>query len=307
MTAMAILTPSFRPDYERLVRLHESVLEFADESVIHHVIVPRRDLALFRGLTSSRMRVWEEQEFIPAGFILTDRLAAIVKSIPVLPASIRCSAINVHRPWPPVRGWVLQQLLKLCASTKLGVDAVVIIDSDVALLRRVTPELFFRDGAVRIYEKPEAITAGMDRHVLWTRTAHRLLGLAAPEAGAHPDYVAGIVSWDPQLLTDCLDRIENVTGKPWATAVGAQLHFSEFILYGTYVRHFGSQRQRSFTAPTTLCHSYWDTSPLAGNGVAEFISGFGSSDIAVHIQSNSVTNEATTEHVLRSLRAETRK
>ncbi|GAP56013.1 hypothetical protein AHiyo6_25780 [Arthrobacter sp. Hiyo6] len=53
MTSIGILTPSYRPDYDRLVRLHESVLEFTDESVLHHVIVPRRDLALFRELESS--------------------------------------------------------------------------------------------------------------------------------------------------------------------------------------------------------------------------------------------------------------
>ena len=94
---------------------------------------------------------------------------------------------------------------------------------------------------MRLYEKPGAVTAGMDRHVLWTRTAHRLLGLPAPESEVHPDYVAGIVTWDPELLAACLARIELVTGTSWASAVGSQLHFSEFILYGTFVRHFGTE------------------------------------------------------------------
>jgi hypothetical protein len=306
MNTIAILTPSYRPDYQRLVRLHESVLEFTDASVIHHVIVPRRDLQLFRRLESRRLRVWMEAEFLPAGFIATDALAAMIQKIRFLPPALRFSAINRGHPWPPVRGWVVQQLLKLSASTKLGVDAVVIIDSDVALLRPMPAELFFRDGTVRLYERPDAIDAEMDRHVLWTQTAHRLLGLPAPKSPVSPDYVAGIVTWDPELVAGCLARIETVWGKPWATAIGSQLHFSEFILYGTYVRHFGTPQQRSFAEPSTLCHSYWASAPLTGARVEEFIAGFGASDIAVHIQSNTTTSDDTALRVLHALRLETK-
>lgn len=301
MNTIAILTPSFRPDYAGLLRLHESVLEFTDASVIHHVIVPRRDLSLFRQMESPRLRVWSEVDFLPAGFVTTDRLAAVVKQLPFLPAMVRFSALNLRRPWPPVRGWVLQQLLKLSATPRLGTDAVVIIDSDVVLLRPMPSELFFRDDTVRLYEKQDAVTAGMDRHVLWTRTAHRLLGLPAPESEAYPDYVAGIVTWDPEVLAACLARIELVTGLPWASAVGSQLHFSEFILYGTFVRHFGAERQLSFVEPSTLCHSHWDPAPLTGSRIEQFIRGFGPADIAVHIQSNSATSEQTTLRIVDAL------
>ncbi|WP_051628919.1 DUF6492 family protein [Arthrobacter sp. UNC362MFTsu5.1] len=304
MNTIAILTPSFRPDYERFVRLHQSVLEFTAESVVHHVIVPRRDLELFRSLASPRLRVWAEADFLPDGFIPTAGLAAAVKRVRILPAMLRFSALNLRRPWPPVRGWVLQQILKLSAARQLGCGAVVIIDSDVELLRTMSTDLFFKDGTVRLYEKPDAVTDDMGRHVLWTRTAHKLLGLPAPEPGARPDYVAGIVTWDPELLTGCLARIEAVTGTPWATAVGAQLHISEFILYGTYVQHFGTEQQRSFVEPSNLCHSYWEGGPLTGGRLEDFIARFGSSDIAVQIQSNSGTSNSTTRHVLDELRTE---
>jgi hypothetical protein len=307
MKTIAILTPSYRPDYHRLVQLHESLLEFTEESVIHHVIVPRRDLQLFRALESPRLRVWAEADFLPAGFFATDGVAALVQKAKFLPAMVRFSAINVRRPWPPVRGWVLQQLLKLSATPQLGADAVVVVDSDVVLLRPMATELFFRDRAVRLYEKPDAITADMDRHVMWTWAAHQLLGLPAPEATTHPDYVAGIITWDPKLVAACLDRIEEVAGKPWATAIGAQLHFSEFILYGTYVHHFGDRQQRSFTETSTMCHSYWEPVPLRGSRVERFIKAFELSDVAVHIQSNSSTSEAVCRHVLTTLRTEARR
>lgn len=304
MNTIAILTPSFRPDFERLVKLHESVLEFTDSSVTHHVIVPRRDLPLFMALESPRLRVWSESDFLPAGFIATDGLAAVVKRMRFLPSMVRFSALNLRRPWPPVRGWVLQQVLKLSAAPKLGARAVVIIDSDVVLVRPMPAALFLRSGTVRLFEMPNAITGDMDRHVTWTRTAHRLLGLPDPAGPAYPDYVGGIVTWDPELVSACLARVEEVTGKSWATAIAAQLHFSEFILYGTYVRHFGSEQQVAFTEPSTLCHSYWDPAPLTGARVDRFIAAFGPTDIAVHIQSNSVTSGETASQVMAAVRVE---
>ncbi|MBP1233438.1 hypothetical protein JOE40_003082 [Arthrobacter sp. PvP102] len=245
MNTITILTPSFRPDFDRPVQLHESLLEFTDESVTHHVIVPRRDLALVSPLESPRLRVWPESDFLLAGFVATDRLAAMVKKLPFLPSMVRFSALNLRRLWPPVRGWVLQQISKLSAGPKLGTDATVIIDSDVVLLRPMPAELIFQGRTVRLFEMPNAISSDMDRHVKWTQTAHRLLGLPVPESVTHPDYLGGIITWDPDAL--------------------------------------------------------------AGVRVGQFIADFGPTDIAVHIQSNSMTSAETTGHVLSALRAEAKR
>jgi hypothetical protein len=197
---------------------------------------------------------------------------------------------------------MLQQILKLAAAPSLGVDSVIIVDSDVVLVRQMEAELFFRGRTVRLYERPAAITADMNRHVSWTRAAHRLLGLPEPDAHVFPDYVAGIISWDPNLVRSCLERIQEVTGKTWATAIAAQLHFSEFILYGTYVRHFGDMQELAYAEATSLCHSYWTPTPMSGPLVTRFINSFGPPDVAVHIQSNSSTSEAVRNQVLTTLR-----
>ena len=301
MKTIAILTPSFLPDIDGFVRLHQSVLQYTDSHTIHHAIVPRRDLASFRSIDSPRLRVWSESDFLPSGLIATDALAALRRRIPVLPRTINCSAVNLRRPWPPIRGWILQQILKLSAATQLDNDCIVIIDSDVVLVRPMPADTFFRGNSVRVYEKPHGITAELARHYRWTRTAYALLGIPWSGELTFPDYVGGIVSWDPELTQGCLKRVASVAGSDWATAVSKQLHFSEFILYGTYVRHFGTAQQRLFSETTTLCHSYWSSAPLSAERASLFAAELTDRDVAIHIQSNSQTAPAVVDSVVNAL------
>lgn len=301
MKNIAILTPSFLPDFEGLKRLHESVVRFTEPSTIHHVIVPRRDLAQFRKIRSARMRLWAEEDFLPRGFVSTGGLSAIGRRMRIIPHTFNCSAVNLRRPWLPLRGWILQQILKLSAATRLGADAVVIVDSDVVLIRPMSAEMFFRGESVRFYELKGAVTPEMSRHFAWTRTAHELLGIPWDKEGSFSDFVGGVVSWDPAIVSACLKRIEEVKGTSWAVALSGKLHFSEFILYGIFVRNFGTEQQRAFEASHTLCHSYWSPTPLTGEGAEKFVSQYDERDVAVHIQSNSGTPRQIVDGVVASL------
>jgi hypothetical protein len=294
---LAILTPSYRPDLERLRRLHRSVLEHTDSDVVHHVIVPRSDLGLFRDLVSSRFRLWSEADFLPPGFVLTDGFSDFVRRFEFLPAKARVKAVNIRRPWPPVRGWILQQIVKLQAATRLDADVVAVIDSDVVLIRHINHSTFVRDSAVRLYRNPHAITPAMDRHVMWEAAASRLLGTQIPDE--HPDYIAGLVTWDPVLVADCLARVHAVTSKEWASAVGSELHFSEFMLYGSFVHELGTPTQNSFVSHRTLCHSYWEPSPMDMDHAVQFVSDLDDTDVAVHVQSNSRTPQEVEDFIFR--------
>lgn len=289
MSSMVVVTLSYRPDFERFERLHKSVLAHTPDSVMHCVIVPQRDYSLFSRLSGPRLTVWPEPKLLPKGFIATGGLSALAGKIPAWPGTLRCSAVNLRHPWPPIRGWVLQQVLKFAACTAVEADSVVIIDSDVVLVRDIETGDFQRSGTIRLYENPNAITADMERHMAWTHTAHRLLGLPAPGPAPHPDYIGGIVSWDPRIVAACLERVEQVAGCSWGTAIGRELHISEFILYGTYVAHFGTQAQQGFVRPQTLCHSYWKPSPMTEQDAQDFLAAFPAGDLAVHVQSNSGT------------------
>lgn len=302
MSDMAIVTPSYRPDLEGFRRLHQSVLECTDETVMHHVIVPGIDAELFRDTGPPRLKVWTYQEVMPPGLVATDRLASRMGRVPGLPSSMNCAAVERRRPWRPVRGWVVQQLVKMGLTCRIDARLLVNIDSDVVLVRPVTTRDFVREGVVRLYGVEDAITPAMKRHYRWCQVAHELLGLPWTGRPSYPDHVGGVVSWDAELLRRCLARVELVTGQHWAVSASRHLQFSEDILYGTYVRHFGSDRDISFQRDHTRCHSYWSPTPMDWDDAAAFIDGFEDHHLAVHIQSNSDTDAAVEARVLDQLK-----
>lgn len=288
---MAIVTPSYAPDVDRFRRLHESVLRFTDASVRHYVIVPSTDVHLYRKLGSDRLVIRTHQDVLPEGIVATDRLAQWSRQLPLLPRSVNCSALSLRPPYRPIRGWVLQQILKLSVPEQLSEDVLVYIDSDVVLVRPVGVEDFVRDGVVRLYTAEGRITRSMERHYQWCRTAHELLGIPWQGDDSYPDHVAGVISWDRELVRQCVQRVEEVAGTPWAVAIARNRHFSEWILYGTFVRNFGTPRAQSFQRDTTLCRSYWTPTPMGPAEAERFIESFGEDDLAVHIQSKSGTDE----------------
>lgn len=300
MTTLAILTPSYRPDLEGFRRLHQSVRLHTDGGVLHHVIVPDRDAHLFRAIGSDRLVVWTYREVLPPQLVPTGRLAAAMQKIPGWPRSINCAAINRHRPLRPVRGWVLQQIVKMCMVDLVDATIFLNIDSDVVLVRPITADHFLDGETVRLYAWEGAIRPGTGHH-RWVETAHELLGLPWSAEEHYPDHIAGLVSWDTRLLRRCLDRVEDVTGKPWAAAVAEQLHFSEDILYGSFVRSFGGTQDRSHQRETTLCHSYWEPEAMTAQDVDGFIAEFTDEHRAVHIQSNTDTDDQVFRAVLERL------
>jgi hypothetical protein len=230
MAQLAVITPSYEPDFELCKDLNRSLIANSPETVHHHIIVPRRDVGLFAQLAGPRTHIRREADFLPSSFV---------------PVPFSKFTVNTRRPYPPVRGWILQQVLKLAASAAFHDDAVVLVDSDIEFIRPFTPETFVRQGVVRFYRKPNADDERLPRHLIWHRVARTLLGL--PQAGPppYPNYVSSLLVWDPSIVRRMLAHISKVMRRPWPTIIGAQLHFSEWTLYGVYVDHvIGAQPSR---------------------------------------------------------------
>ncbi|MEV0381968.1 DUF6492 family protein [Nonomuraea sp. NPDC050643] len=244
MTALAVVTPSFRPDADLFAHLHASVLEHTTDETVHHVIVPPADKELFSRHAGPRCRIWTAPELLPRRYV------------PVPRANMW---VNALRPWPPVRGWVLQQALKLAATARIEADAVLIADSDVVLVRPVKVAEFRTDGRLRLYRNEGAVHAGMARHVRWHQVARELLGLPAAPAPPLHDYVNSLAFWDPAVVRALERRITETTGRHWLDAFNARLHISEFILYGVFVDEPHGDPP---AGDTSICHTYWETTPL---------------------------------------------
>ena len=292
---VAIVTPSHAPDFNRFRRLHESVIENVSSGVMHYVLVPPPDYRMFSTIQSSQLTVLEQPDVLPRSFVSTTRLGRI----PLLPRGYRVAAINLRRPWPPIRGWVLQQLVKLGFAAGLEADVAVMIDSDVILVRGFTADTFMRGESVRHYRVPHAVHGGMQRHLVWRETAARLLRLDAPSADL-ADYNAGVISWSPRIVRTLLDRVQEVAQQPWQTAIGSQLDVSEYFLYGEFVAMLGDQRDKAFTSDRNLCHSYWNTMTM--ENVGDFVKSMPIDDIAILIQSNSDTSEDVLTYIADQVR-----
>jgi len=268
MKRMSVITPSFAPDFELCADLHRSVLEHSPESVHHHIIVPRCDLELFGRLAGLRTHIRCESDLLPPSFV----------RVPFSKFTL-----NLHRPIPPVRGWILQQVIKLAAVAASEDDVVLLVDSDIEFIRPFGVETFVRNGVVRFYGKPDEIDERLPRHVIWHRVA------LPPAEPPYTDYISSLLAWDPTIVRRMLARVTATTGRPWTTAIARQLHFSEWTLYGVFVDHVIGAPATSFASDDPLCLAYWDETPLNRDGAVEFLRGVRPTDVAAMISAKSRT------------------
>jgi hypothetical protein len=165
---------------------------------------------------------------------------------------------------------------------------VVLVDSDVEFIRPFNAETFVQDGVVRLYRLPREIDARLPRHITWHRVARKLLGLPRAQP-PFTDYISSLLAWDPNIVRRMLSHIAATTGRPWASAIGAQLHFSEWTLYGVFVDEVIGARANSFASGDPLCLAHWGTVPLTHDSATEFMRRTRPTDIAAMISAKSLT------------------
>lgn len=290
MATLTVLTPSYRLDLSSFVDLHRSVVRHAAADVIHQAVVPDRDVRLFESIGSDRLVVRPVSEYLPGRFVSTYPLSMALRSRSWVPSAVaKIEAVNARRPWPPMRGWVLQQLIKLEAVGRSTSDVVLTLDSDVTMIRPFSAEDFIQAGAVRFYRRPGAVGAELPRHLTWHAVSQRLLGLPDSSVDSSTDYVASMLAWDPNLVRRMQQRISESTGRDWMDSIARELHFSECILYGTFVDALGTDVEKAFVANESLCRAHWDPEPLDRAGAEQFLDSIEPQDLAIQIQSTSRT------------------
>jgi len=285
--SLALVTPTYRNDLLLFADLHQSVLIHTEESVKHYVVVPSDDVGLFAAMAGPRCIIVPEESQYPARYRSVSAVNHMLRSLPRVPSYARIAAFNTKRPFRPIRGWVMQQVLKMELSRQLNVDMVLLIDSDVELVRPLNEAMLRRGGRAMLYRRPGAVDINLPRHMQWHTVARRLLGLP-PARFPAPDYVTSFCVWEPDVLRAMLARIEQVTGRPWMDAITGQRTFSEWTLYGVFAEEVMKYEKEALTE-SSLCHSYWGTVPLAIESAAGFLSGINPDDVAILIQSKTQT------------------
>jgi hypothetical protein len=237
---------------------------FVSPETAQFVIVPDRDKNIFASLGSRNRTIVSTQEVLPAKFI----------QLPLLKKWWLDSA-----RWP-VRGWMMQQVTKLCADVVTEREKIIFVDSDIEFLRPLQNDRFVSGDALRLHRKPGEKSDGT--HLKWHHAAAGLLGLNPRYFGS--DYIGPLATWRRSNLIKLKRHIENNLERPWFEAVGRRLTVSEYTLYGVFVEQvLGIEKSGHFPSGDDLCHCLWYE-----NETEEFLTALNhnSPPQAVLIQSN---------------------
>jgi hypothetical protein len=286
MNPVALLTPTYGRDLEICTLLCESVDRHVTSFSKHYLLVPDCDLSLFAPLVSERRII------IPASAFLPDWLRPLPRMIQRKRRQFWWSLRA-----KPVNGWHVQQVLKIAATMALPYERVCILDSDIVFFRDFDLARFEYPNTIPLLTMDDAVTADQPRHSRWLETSHQLLGLAKPPFPA-PDFIGHIIFWDKQTTRALAERIEAVSGMSWIEALCKTREFSEYLLYGFFVRNDAASALRHAVVPKTPCISYWDDPTLSKDELNRLLLRADRDDVAFSIASFSGTPVETIREVV---------
>ena len=270
MTAsVAFVTKSYTPDLERCELLCRSI-ELLAPGASHWIIVDSRDLAAFRGLESTTTQIVTTEELLPRR-IRRVELYGTGKNI------------WLGARTPPIRGWLVQQLAKFAITLVAREDVLIHADSDIALIRPFRETVLTDEhDALRLFRVPATVGDELPSHVLWHRTAERLLGIP-PRPVPLPDYISGLVPWRREIAVSLLEEIEARSGSDWMRTLARARDISEYVLYGRYVEDALDRSNGGPGSSVSLCRCYWGSEPLSNRELERFIDEASPEEVAVMV------------------------
>jgi hypothetical protein len=262
--SFAVVTPTFLPDLARCELLAESIDRTA-ANVPHYLIVDRRDRSAFQHLENGRRRLIESERILGKWiFRLPGRKGFWV--------SFRA---------PPVRGWIVQQILKIGVVDFVPERTLVFCDSDTAFFRHFDRDNLLVDGKIGLLD----VDFNNDVSRRWIATARLLLGLSSHDGG-YRNYVGNMICWNRETVKAMQRRIEWSTGINWQVALARSISFSEYMIYGTFVREaLGYEETDHAPSAVPLVKPSWDIPLTSDSEIEAFFSEFDPRTVAVMIHS----------------------
>jgi hypothetical protein len=262
--SFAMVTKSYLPDLKRCELLSES-LDHCAPHVSHYLIVDRHDWSAFRHLQGGRRRLIESEALLKGWMLRLPGRTGFWLSLSA----------------PPVRGWIMQQILKIAAIEAVPERTLVFCDSDTAFFRSFDRNDFLVDGKMGLIDFDFD-----DRDTrLWTAAARRLLGVSSDKMGlGYRNHVGYVVGWNRETVKAMQQRIEATTGLSWQIALARTINFSEYMIYGTFVREvLGYSLVDHAPSTVPLVKGAWGAT--TDSAIAEFFATFDPRTLAVMIHS----------------------
>ncbi len=232
------ITVSYAPDFARCKRLCQSIDQYKEDIDLKHTIIcPARDVAKFSTLAKDFRHVVSYQSLLPPGY----------KQLPWS-----------KRWWLdpggfPVRGWMMQQLVKLASAAQSEDEYIVFTDSDIVFCKPINEDLFYRDGAIRLLATP---SKSEDKdHTNWQRLSERLLWVSPQQH--FQNYVGQLMCWSPDVVRKMLARVEKNADKPWFKTLGRLITVSEYTLYSNFAQHLYEGEAKHFLDSEAISLDLW--------------------------------------------------
>jgi hypothetical protein len=262
----ALITPSYAPDFERCCLLTQSINKFIKPVVNHYIIVDKRDFSLFQKLRNQHTFIISKESLLPWW----------IYRLP-LPQNFWLSFKTI-----PVRGWVIQQIVKIAAAQQINADLAVFIDSDVAFVRPFNLYSLIRQEKIRLFCDIQGNELQKQMHWKWHKSASQLLGLSDVDPRI-PDYIGQIITWRRENILQMCQHLENISGKSWIETLANAWHISEYILYGVFVDRILKDKSKHYYDAQTLSLDYWFPESLSQQQLESFLATIRPEQVAVMI------------------------
>ncbi len=275
---VSLITPSFGGDFERFCLLCDSIDRCVSGYERHYVVVDDDDMPRFQRFRRGRRVVMPSSRFLPHW--LKRGPSSLTRKGRRLWWSLRAR---------PVHGWHVQQILKIAAAVGLPEPRFCLIDSDNVFFRPFDAGAYAGGERTPLYLQREAIASDAVWHAPWTRNCDRLLNHPATRFPAD-DYVGNVIAWDKRAAREMTQAIERATGLSWPLALCRTRDFSEYLLYGHFVRNCPERLAEHEITTQGLAAAYWDERALSRAVVAGMIADAANSTVALTVQSFSNTS-----------------
>lgn len=279
-TTIAVVTPTYLPDLARCELLAES-LERMAPSIPHYLIVDHRDMPAFSHLQRGQCRIIISEQI----------LGRWIKRSP----GRRAYWLSFKAP--PVRGWIIQQILKIGVLDFIPEQTFIFCDSDTAFFRPFNRDNLLVEGKIGLLDVDD-----VDENIRrWTATARRLLGIPS-DTNRYRNHVGNMICWNREIIKSLRERIECRSGISWKLALARTLSFSEYMIYGMFVREvLGYANVDHAPSTVPLVKPSWGISLATDMAIERFFSDFDPRTVAVMIHSRDGIDVSRYRPLLRRL------
>ena len=244
-----ILTCSIARDVDLFGLLAASIDQHVRNDTHHHVVVPSADMAAFRRFETSNRTIIAQEDVLP---VRLWKIPSALRYLSFIKAGLR-RPLYLTSEWSMVRGWMLQQLLKIQMSQRSDCAAIMHVDSDVCFFRNFSASDVFAGDDLRFFRALGKTSNPMHRP--WIDASCHFLGIDAPQS-YHAHYVENCVVWRTDLLRNMVKRIEEIHAMPFHITLFGAATISEYYLYGIYANLIAKDAGLVLE-DTSFCNSYW--------------------------------------------------